>query len=70
MKSNFEVLGTVIANLRAGFFRVGNYLAGAILTARVVSKMKRYSNKVRSGDQVPIDLDGWGQTKGRMVSAV
>jgi len=34
MKSNFEVLGTVIANLRAGFSRVGNYLAGAVLTAR------------------------------------
>jgi translation initiation factor IF-1 len=57
----------VIANLRADFFRVGNCLEGAVLTARVASRMKRYSNKVRSGDQVPIDLDGCGQTKGRIT---
>jgi translation initiation factor IF-1 len=66
MKSNIEVVGTV-ANLRAGFFRVGNYLADAVLTARVASKMKGYSNKVRSGDQVRIDSDGCGQTKGRIT---
>lgn len=62
-----ELLGTVVAPLAAGFFRVQLADSERTVTARIANRMGKNHIRVCTGDQVMVELTPYDLSKGRIV---